>query len=57
MVIGTDCTGSCKSNYHAIMAMTAAVKTTDSNERGMPESDQRLEMYGRLCRDEKVSRL
>ena len=23
MVIGTDCTGSCKSNYHTIMATTA----------------------------------
>ena len=23
VVIGTDCTGSCKSNYHTIMAMTA----------------------------------
>ena len=23
VVIGTDCTGSCKSNYHAIMTMTA----------------------------------
>jgi len=57
VVIGTDCTGSCKSNYHAIMAMTAPVKTTDSNKRGMPESGQRLEMHGRLGRDEKVSRL
>ena len=23
LLIGTDCTGSCKSNYHAIMTMTA----------------------------------
>ena len=23
VTIGTDCTGSCKSNYHAIMTMTA----------------------------------
>jgi len=25
MVIGTDCTGSCKSNYHTITATTAPV--------------------------------
>ena len=25
VVIGTDCTGSCKSNYHTIKAMTASV--------------------------------
>jgi hypothetical protein len=26
VVIGTDCTGSCKSNYHTITATTAPVK-------------------------------
>ena len=26
VVIGTDCTDSCKSNYHTIMAMTASRK-------------------------------
>ena len=25
VVIGTDCIGSCKSNYHTIMAMTAPI--------------------------------
>jgi len=26
VVIGTDCTGSCKSNYHTITTMTAPIK-------------------------------
>jgi hypothetical protein len=26
VVIGTDCTGSCESNYHMIMTMTASLR-------------------------------
>ena len=33
VVIGTDCTGSCKSNYHRIMAMTAPKNTNQKTFR------------------------
>ena len=35
VVIGTDCTGSCKSNYHMISTMTAPVNNRSCTRRSI----------------------
>jgi hypothetical protein len=48
VMIGTDCTGSCKSNYHMIMTMTAPSYYEDNEVRPYLHVGHILENLPRL---------